>query len=128
MIFFVGRQAMFGHDPPMYFRSTTAVRLPSRAIVQPISLPPVPLPSTSTSYFSGSLVVVIAASKFDTERVRSGVRVCDDLSIGAAATEAAVFILVMGTRPSVMNPGWLRRHESDFPLPIQRQWQLPLWR
>src|SRR5262249_3591300 len=45
----LSRQALFGHDPPTFFRSTTAVRLPSRAIVQPISLPPVPPPNTSTS-------------------------------------------------------------------------------
>jgi hypothetical protein len=26
MMFLLGRQAMFGHDPPISFRSTTAVR------------------------------------------------------------------------------------------------------
>src|SRR5262245_39857077 len=52
MTFLLGRQAIFGQEPPMYFRSTTAVRLPSLAIVQAINLPAVPLPSTRTSYFS----------------------------------------------------------------------------
>ena len=37
------------------FHLIEAVRLPSLAIVQAINLTPVPLPSTSTSYFSGSL-------------------------------------------------------------------------
>ena len=31
--FLLGKQAMFGHDPPMYFRSTTAVRWPACAMV-----------------------------------------------------------------------------------------------
>src|SRR5580700_5042032 len=52
MTFLLGRQAMFGHDPPIYFRSTTAVRLPSLAIVQAANLPAVPPPSTTTSNFS----------------------------------------------------------------------------
>jgi len=36
-------------DPPMYFRSTTAVRFPSLAIVQAIILPAVTLPTTGTA-------------------------------------------------------------------------------
>src|SRR5215470_9660509 len=52
MTFLLGRHAMFGQDPPIYFRSMTAVRLPSLAIVQAINLPAVPLPRTTTSYFS----------------------------------------------------------------------------
>src|SRR5262245_57070438 len=58
MTFLLGRQAIFGHAPPTYFRSIEAVLLPSLAIVQAINLPPVPLPSTSTLYFSGSLIHV----------------------------------------------------------------------
>src|SRR5215471_5767848 len=57
MTFLLGRQAIFGQDPPMSFRSTTAIRLPSRAIAQAIDLPPAPLPSTTTSYLSGSLML-----------------------------------------------------------------------
>ena len=33
MMFLLGKHAMFGHDPPMYLRSTTATRLPSPANV-----------------------------------------------------------------------------------------------
>jgi len=37
--------------PPIYFRSTTAVRFPSLAIVQAIILPAVTLPTTGTANF-----------------------------------------------------------------------------
>jgi hypothetical protein len=60
MMFLLGRHAMFGHAPPTYFRSIEAVRLPSLAIVQAINLPAVPLPSTTTSYLSGSLMLFIS--------------------------------------------------------------------
>src|SRR6266404_1660029 len=60
MTFLLGMQAMFIHAPPTYFRSIEAVRLPSRAIVHAINLPPVPLPSTRTSYLSGSLMLFIS--------------------------------------------------------------------
>src|SRR4029077_11651597 len=60
MMFLLGRQATFGHAPPTYFRSIEAVRLPSLAIVQAINLPAVPLPSTRTSYLSGSLMLFIS--------------------------------------------------------------------
>lgn len=83
---------MFGHAPPMYFRSIEAVRLPSLAMLQAINLPPVPLPSTRTSYFSGSLVPLIASLKLVVERVRSGIPVSDDFSSGARAAEVAVLI------------------------------------
>jgi hypothetical protein len=60
MMFLLGRHATFGHAPPTYFRSIEAVRLPSLAIVQAINLPAVPLPSTRTSYLSGSLMLFIS--------------------------------------------------------------------
>src|SRR5262245_59778011 len=60
MMFLLGRHAMFGQDPPIYFRSMTAVRLPSLAIVQAINLPAVPLPSTTTSYFSAVFIRFIS--------------------------------------------------------------------
>src|SRR5580704_11882335 len=60
MTFLLGRQAMFGHDPPIYFRSTTAVRLPSLAIVQAANLPAVPPPSTRASKFSGAFIRFIS--------------------------------------------------------------------
>src|SRR5215472_3741857 len=59
-MFLLGRHAMFGQDPPIYFRSMTAVRLPSLAIVQPINLPAVPLPSTTTSYCSAVFIRFIS--------------------------------------------------------------------
>ena len=92
MMFLLGRQATFGHAPPTYFRSIEAVRLPSLAMVHAINLPPVPLPSTRTSYFSGSLVPLIASLKLVVERVRSGIPVSDDFSSGARAAEVAVLI------------------------------------
>ena len=49
MMFLLGRQAMFGHDPPISFRSTTAVRWPSPAMVQARYLPASPLPMTRMS-------------------------------------------------------------------------------
>src|SRR5215831_15870791 len=60
MMFLLGRHAMFGQDPPIYLRSMTAVRLPSLAIVQAINLPAVPLPSTTTSYFSAAFMRFIS--------------------------------------------------------------------
>src|SRR5947208_5887965 len=92
MIFLLGRHAMFGHAPPMYFRSIEAVRLPSLAMLQAINLPPVPLPSTRTSYFSGSLLPSIASPKLAVESVRSGIPVSDDFSSGATEDEATVLI------------------------------------
>src|SRR4051812_32977262 len=86
MIFLLGRHAMFGHEPPMYFRSIEAVRLPSRANVQAISFPPVPLPNTRTSYFSGSLLAMIASL----ERVGSRIPARDELSIGPMGFGVAV--------------------------------------
>src|SRR5580704_13152844 len=53
MIFLLGRQAMFGQEPPTYFRSITTARFPSLANVQARYLPASPLPSTTRSYFSG---------------------------------------------------------------------------
>ena len=53
MTFLLGRQAMLGHDPPTYRRSTTAERFPCEASVQARSLPAAPLPRTTTSKFSG---------------------------------------------------------------------------
>src|SRR5205085_10281331 len=69
--FFVGRQAMFGHDPPMRRRSTTAVRRPSLALVQAMSLPPVPLPKTRTSKCSISLITHVSSSSFCIRKVSS---------------------------------------------------------
>jgi hypothetical protein len=49
LMFLLGRQAMFGHDPPISLRSTTAVRWPAAAIVQARYLPGSPLPITRMS-------------------------------------------------------------------------------
>ena len=40
--FLLGMQLMFGHEPPMYWRSTTAVRRPTRAICHASNFPPAP--------------------------------------------------------------------------------------
>src|SRR5437016_2393272 len=50
--FLLGKQAMLGHDPPMYFRSTTAVRWPACAIFHVRCFPASPLPITRNSYRS----------------------------------------------------------------------------
>src|SRR6266481_2866622 len=52
MMFLLGRHAMFGQEPPTYFRSITAVFIPFLASVQERSLPAAPLPRTSKSYSS----------------------------------------------------------------------------
>src|SRR5207244_3423054 len=49
MRFLLGRQAIFGQEPPKYFRSITAARWPSAANAQARYLPASPLPSTPTS-------------------------------------------------------------------------------
>src|SRR5262245_38922133 len=51
--FLLGRQLMLGQEPPIYRRSTTAVRRPDRAISQARSLPPLPLPRIRISNRSG---------------------------------------------------------------------------
>src|SRR5579862_459115 len=44
MMFLLGKHAMFGHDPPMYLRSTTATCFPSPAKVHAAMVEPVPPP------------------------------------------------------------------------------------
>src|SRR5207244_11792792 len=97
MIFLLCKHAMFGHAPPTYFRSIEAVRLPSLAMVHAINLPPVPAPSTRTSYFSGSLVAMIASLEFAVDSVRSGLPTCDDLPVGAEGFGVAFLIGVLNT-------------------------------
>ena len=53
MMFLLGKHAMFGHDPPMNFRSTTATRFPSLANVHAASVDPAPSPRITRSYSSG---------------------------------------------------------------------------
>src|SRR5437016_8780178 len=53
MMFLLGKHAMFGHDPPMYLRSTTATRLPSPANVHAAMVEPVPPPRITRSNSSG---------------------------------------------------------------------------
>src|SRR5216684_2205538 len=55
MMFLLGMQAMFWHDPPTYFRSITATRWPCPAKVQAAIVPPVPPPRITRSYSSGVL-------------------------------------------------------------------------
>src|SRR3989441_3753414 len=44
MMFLLGKHAMFGHDPPRYWRSMTATRCPCPAKVQAAMVDPVPPP------------------------------------------------------------------------------------
>src|SRR5712671_212894 len=53
MIFLLGKHAMFGHDPPMYLRSTTATCFPSPANVHAAMVEPVPPPRITRSNSSG---------------------------------------------------------------------------
>src|SRR6266850_8035978 len=53
MMFLLGKHAMFGHDPPMYSRSTTATRFPSPAKVHAAMVEPVPPPRITRSISSG---------------------------------------------------------------------------
>src|ERR1700730_4822251 len=62
MIFLLGRQAMLGQEPPIYFRSMTTARIPFLARVQAMYLPASPLPSTTTSYSSGGDIGVCMGS------------------------------------------------------------------
>src|SRR5207248_11451824 len=50
MTFLLGRQAMFGQEPPIYFRSILATRCPSLARVHAMYLAPSPVPRTTKSY------------------------------------------------------------------------------
>src|ERR1700722_15416383 len=45
----LGRQLVFGQEPPINLRSTTAERCPDLAMCQATNLPPSPLPRTSIS-------------------------------------------------------------------------------
>src|ERR1700747_2818952 len=52
-MFLLGRQAIFGQDPPMYFRSISATRCPCAANVQAAMVEPVPPPRITRSKSSG---------------------------------------------------------------------------
>ena len=58
MMFLLGKQAMFGHEPPMYLRSTTATRCPCVANVQAATVPPVPPPKITRSYSLSSALAL----------------------------------------------------------------------
>src|SRR5438093_1983852 len=53
MMFLLGKHAMFGHEPPMYLRSTTATCFPSPAKVHAAMVEPVPPPRITRSNSSG---------------------------------------------------------------------------
>jgi hypothetical protein len=61
--FLLGKHAIFGHDPPIYFRSTTAVRWPACAIVHVRCFPASPLPITRISKRSISGIIHLPASQ-----------------------------------------------------------------
>src|SRR5215470_5536062 len=60
IMFLLGRQAMFGQDPPMYLRSMTATRFPCPANVQAAMVEPVPPPRITRSNSSGCLFLTWA--------------------------------------------------------------------
>src|SRR5260370_8615857 len=53
MMYLLGKHAMFGHEPPMYLRSTTATCFPSPAKVHAAMVEPVPPPRITRSHSSG---------------------------------------------------------------------------
>src|SRR5229473_4473200 len=57
MMFLLGKHAMFGHDPPRYWRSMTATRCPCPANVHAAIVDPVPPPSITRSNASGCVFV-----------------------------------------------------------------------
>jgi hypothetical protein len=59
MTFLLGKHATLGQEPPMYLRSTTAVRLPSLAIVQAM-FAGCTAACTRTSYFSAAFMCVVS--------------------------------------------------------------------
>src|SRR5260221_13608313 len=63
MMFLLGRHAMFGHDPPMYLRSTTATCLPSPAKVHAAMVEPVPPPRITRSNSSHCVLFRIFADE-----------------------------------------------------------------
>src|SRR5258708_23001151 len=50
MTFLLGRHAMFGHEPPIYLRSTTMTLLPSDAHVHAATVEPLPPPRLTRSH------------------------------------------------------------------------------
>src|ERR1700688_3505207 len=63
MMFLLGKHAMFGHDPPMYLRSTTATCFPSLAKVHAAMVEPVPPPRMTRSNSSGCAFLITLADE-----------------------------------------------------------------
>src|SRR5579863_6592569 len=70
MMFLLGKQAIFGHDPPTYFRPITATRCPFEAKVQAINFPPAPLPMITMSYSSVETFLVGDGDVFSSLGIR----------------------------------------------------------
>src|SRR2546429_3807817 len=77
MMFLLGKHAMFGHDPPMYLRSTTATCFPSpakvhAAVVEPVPPPRITRPNSSSCVFlrawAGEAFFVLFMPIFPSER------------------------------------------------------------
>src|SRR6185312_7022383 len=68
MMFLLGKQAIFGHDPPMYLRSITATRCPCPANVQAAMVDPVPPPRITKSNSSDELLLVLLMQMSFSER------------------------------------------------------------
>src|SRR5882672_4985167 len=62
-MFLLGKHAMFGHDTPMYLRSTTATCFPSPAKVHAAMVEPVPPPRITRSNSSNCVFMRIFLSE-----------------------------------------------------------------
>src|SRR5437867_3260901 len=69
IMFLLGKHAMFGHDPPIYLRSTTATCFPSPAKVHAAMVEPVPPPRITRSNSSGCVFIRLFLSE---RQVHSG--------------------------------------------------------
>src|SRR5262245_60400614 len=139
---------MLGQDPPIHFRSTTAVRCPALARCQPSNLPPAPLPRMSTSYRSvdigtdplGSLRKEVADRRRDLlrmgfEREVSRVAEMDPRSrivasecLGPLRQEERIVLTPYREQPWLVRPevALERRVERDIALVVAEQVQLNL--
>src|SRR5580693_4013661 len=63
MMFLLGKHAMFGHEPPIYLRSTTTTRFPSLAKVHAAMVEPVPPPRITRSNSSGCVSLLARADE-----------------------------------------------------------------
>src|ERR1700723_4200711 len=86
MMFLLGRQAILGHDPPMYLRSITATRCPFPARVQAAIVDPVPPPRITRSKSSGPVFFGdCAAEEFSVVFMASLIRIVNVIFVVSPA-------------------------------------------